>query len=404
MDQQEDEKVNYVVTEDKQIAPEDKEVASEANKQGKVGFAARKQKDPADKLTKQEELVRDVHDSVSGKIQKGKLFWKSRESRLKGQLLAKQLYQEKNYRLILTIQQLSEDLELADETLKAYVTYFCFGSMSLQESLRLILKVFWPEDEHEIQDLLINHFSHRYLTCTGQPLTLQSVVYYQSWAMIILNADLNGGHKGRKMSCEDFIANLNSAICDSQYPQEDLKNVYKSIRKKPLVLLKIKTRRLDLGRKETSIFDTNTTTVVHKTGKLICKRVQDADGRKTRKGQRGWKTFIAVVKGMVLHLQKDSSDLCEPDKTIAISLHHAMACSVYHEKRDHTLCLRSADSRVFYFQADSEREQKSWVMIFNLIAARYSAPPIIPAPPNMEAYHPQVLPSSPTTLSVEQQL
>ncbi|XP_026803446.3 PH and SEC7 domain-containing protein 2-like [Pangasianodon hypophthalmus] len=397
-------------------ATEEEEVASGATEQEEFGSGTTEQEDAVTKLTKQEEVERDFYENISGKMQQKKLcFWKNRETHLKGQTLARQLYHQEEFRCPETIRELSEDLELAKVTVKAYVTYFKFGSMSLNKALRSFLRVFWPEDELEIQHLLITHFSRRYLTCTGQRLALQIVVYYLSWAMIILNADLNGSHKGRKMTCEEFIDNLISARCNFQYSLKPLKNIYKSIKTKPLKAFRVKTRCRSVGRKETSIpedsgckssfgTDNNPTTTVHKTGNLICKRVTDENGRKTKKCQRAWKQFTAVIKGMVLHLQKDTSDLCEADSKNAIRLHHAMAYPVDYKKRPHVLCLKTADSRFFYFQAESEVEQTSWVAIINLIAARYSAPPLTSASHSIKAHHPQVLPSFPTTLSLEQQL
>ncbi|XP_034156937.2 PH and SEC7 domain-containing protein 1-like [Pangasianodon hypophthalmus] len=397
-------------------AAEQEEVAPGAMEQEEVGSGTTEQGDAATELPKQEEVERDFHENICGKMQQVKLcVLTNKETRLKGQTLARQLYHQEEFRCPKTIRELSEDLELAEVTVKAYVTYFKFGSMSLNEALRTFLKVLWPEDELEIQHLLITHFSHWYLMCTGQPLGLQTAVYNLSWAMIILNADLNGSHKGRKMTCEEFLANLSSASCDFQYPLKHLKNIYKSIKTKPLKAFRVKTRCRSVGRKETSIpedsgckssfgTDNNPTTTVHKTGNLICKRVTDENGRKTKKCQRAWKPFTAVLKGMVLHLQKDTSDLCEADNKNAIRLHHAMAYPVDYKKRPHVLCLKTAHSRFFYFQAESEVEQTSWVAIINRIAARYSAPPLTSASHSIKTHHPQVLPSFPTTLSLEQQL
>ncbi|XP_026803450.3 PH and SEC7 domain-containing protein 2-like [Pangasianodon hypophthalmus] len=394
---------------------EEEEVASGATDEEEVASGAIEQEEAVAQITKQVEVVRDFKQNISVKIQQNNLFWKQTETHLKGQNLARKLYHQEELRCLEIIRQLSEDLELAEVTVKAYVKFFRFTSKSLDRTLRSFLRVFWPEDELEIQHLLITHFSRRYLKCTGQRLSFQPAVYYLSWAVIILNADLNGGHKGRKMTCEEFIANLNSASCKYQYRLMHLKNIYKSIKMKPLQSFRVKTRCQAMGKRETSIpedsgcsssfgTDNNPTTTVHKTGNLICKRVTDENGRKNRKCQRAWKPFTAVLKGMVLHLQKNTSDLCEADNKNAIRLHHAMAYPVDYKKRPHVLCLKTADSRFFYFQAESEVEQTSWVAIINRIAARYSAPPLTSASHNMEAHHPRVLPSFPTTLSLEQQL
>lgn len=141
---------------------------------------------------------------------------------------------------------------------------------------------------------------------------------------------------------------------------------------------------------------------VRKMGSLICKRVTNENGSKTRMDQRSWKPFNAVLRGMVLHLRKDTFDLCKTDH--AIELHHAIAYPIECKKRPHVLSLRTADSRHFYFQAKSEEEQISWVVTINYVAARFSAPPITPVSRDINTHCPQILPSFPTYLSLEQQL
>ncbi|KAG7328124.1 hypothetical protein KOW79_008068 [Hemibagrus wyckioides] len=141
---------------------------------------------------------------------------------------------------------------------------------------------------------------------------------------------------------------------------------------------------------------------VHKTGHLICKRVTDMNGTKTRKGQRAWKPVHAVLQGVVLHLQKDKSNPSKKDK--AITLLHALAYPVEYKKRPHALCLRTADLRQFFFQAENKVEQTSWVAAINTIAACYSAPPLIPVSHDSNAHCPLLLPSFRSPHFIEEQL
>lgn len=67
------------------------------------------------------------------------------------------------------------------------------------------------------------------------------------------------------------------------------------------------------------------------------------------------------------------------------------------------LYLRTADSRLFYFQAESVVEQTSRDTMITRIAARYSAPALTSASHSIKDHRPQVLPSFPTTLSQDQQ-
>ncbi|MBH0219654.1 hypothetical protein GH793_15845, partial [Listeria monocytogenes] len=119
--------------------------------------------------------------------------------------------------------------------------------------------------------------------------------------------------------------------------------------------------------------------------------------KRTRIDRRSWKPFSAVLQGMVLQLDEVQTKYKKYFKKekITIRLHHALAYPQMHKNMSNVLCLKTADSRVFYIKAESEEEQKIWVETINLIAARYSAPPLISTSNSIEE-HPQVLPSFPS--------
>ncbi|KAI5087692.1 PH and SEC7 domain-containing protein 1 isoform X4 [Silurus meridionalis] len=345
----------------------------------------------------QEEALKDFLHSLSSTIQDEKpSFIKKNETCLKGQILARGLYHHEKFRSREVVWKLRDDVKLAEETVKAYITFFKFESMPIDEALRLFLRVFWPEDELELQHLLINHFTQQYIACNKLQLDFQPEIYNVTWAMIMLNADLHAGHKGKKMSCSEFILILIRACRDGyEYDPIQLIGIYDSIEMKTLEVFRVKTRFQDAFENNNSH-----TTKVHKTGHLICKQVMDENGRKTRKGRRSWKPFTAVLKDMALQLQQYS----KVEKKITIRLHHTIAYPLKYKNIPHVLCIKTADSRVFYFQAENEEEQSSWVAAINQIAARYSAPPLTFAHNDIKEHRPQVLPAFPSHLSLEQQL
>lgn len=74
------------------------------------------------------------------------------------------------------------------------------------------------------------------------------------------------------------------------------------------------------------------------------------------RGKRGWKSFHGILKGMILYLQKEEYQpgkaLSEAELKNAISIHHALATRASdYSKRPHVFYLRTADWRVFLFQA-----------------------------------------------------
>ncbi|XP_062870714.1 PH and SEC7 domain-containing protein 3 isoform X7 [Trichomycterus rosablanca] len=148
---------------------------------------------------------------------------------------------------------------------------------------------------------------------------------------------------------------------------------------------------------------------VYKTGFLTRKIHADMDGKKTPRGKRGWKTFFAVLKGMVLYLQKGEykpeKALAEEDLKNAISVHHAMAIkAVDYEKKPNVLKLKMADWRVFLFQAQSPEEMESWIRILNSVAAMFSAPSFPAAIGSQKKFSRPLLPATTTRMSQEEQL
>ncbi|XP_051785537.1 PH and SEC7 domain-containing protein 3 isoform X9 [Erpetoichthys calabaricus] len=148
---------------------------------------------------------------------------------------------------------------------------------------------------------------------------------------------------------------------------------------------------------------------VYKTGFLTRKIHADMDGKKTPRGKRGWKTFYAVLKGMILYLQKGEykpeKALSEEDLKNAISIHHALAIKATdYEKRPNVLKLKTADWRVFLFQAQSAEEMEVWIRKINSVAAMFSAPSFPAAIGSQRKFSRPLLPATTTKMSQEEQL
>uniref|UniRef100_H2ZS53 PH domain-containing protein n=2 Tax=Latimeria chalumnae TaxID=7897 RepID=H2ZS53_LATCH len=133
------------------------------------------------------------------------------------------------------------------------------------------------------------------------------------------------------------------------------------------------------------------------------------DGKKTPRGKRGWKTFYAVLKGTILYLQKDEykpeKALSEEDLKNAISVHHSLAIKATdYEKKPNVLKLKTADWRVFLFQAQNPEEMESWIKKINSVAAVFSAPPFPAAIGSQRKFSRPLLPATTTKLSQDEQL
>ncbi|KAK5622441.1 hypothetical protein CRENBAI_003420 [Crenichthys baileyi] len=96
--------------------------------------------------------------------------------------------------------------------------------------------------------------------------------------------------------------------------------------------------------------------LLYKNGFLVRKVHADSDGKRTPRGRRGWKTFYAILKGLILYLQKGEyrpdKQLSDEDLKKAVSIHHSLAMKASdYSKRPNVFYLRTADWRVYLFQA-----------------------------------------------------
>ncbi|XP_049329851.1 PH and SEC7 domain-containing protein 1 isoform X3 [Astyanax mexicanus] len=149
--------------------------------------------------------------------------------------------------------------------------------------------------------------------------------------------------------------------------------------------------------------------LLYKTGFLVRKVHADCDGKRTPRGKRGWKTFYAVLKGLVLYLQKGEyrpdKRLSDEDLKNAVSIHHSLAIRAtdYH-KRPNVFYLRTADWRVYLFQAPNAEQMQSWITRINTVAAMFSAPPLPAAIGSQKKFSRPLLPGSASKLSQEEQV
>ncbi|OPJ84504.1 PH and SEC7 domain-containing protein 1 isoform X4 [Patagioenas fasciata] len=156
-------------------------------------------------------------------------------------------------------------------------------------------------------------------------------------------------------------------------------------------------------------FSQDSSIATYKHGLLVRKIHADPDCKKTPRGKRGWKPFHAILKGMILYLQKEEykpgKALAEEELKNAISIHHSLATRASdYSKRPNVFYLRTADWRVFLFQAQNPEQMHSWITRINVVAAMFSAPPFPAAIGSQKKFSRPLLPSSCTRLSQEEQV
>uniref|UniRef100_A0AAY4E297 Pleckstrin and Sec7 domain containing 3, like n=1 Tax=Denticeps clupeoides TaxID=299321 RepID=A0AAY4E297_9TELE len=345
--------------------------------------------------------------------------------------LARRLFHLEGFRRSDVAKHLGKNNDFSRMVAEEYLTFFEFTGMTLDQSLRIFLKAFALMGETQERERVLIHFSNRYYQCNPTIIASKDGVHCLTCALMLLNTDLHGHNIGKKMTCQEFISNLDGLNECQDFPRELLKALYNSIKNEKLEwaidgdelkkslseLADNKTEnahqksisRIGSGSNPFLEIAHDPNAAVYKTGFLARKIHADMDGKKTPRGKRGWKTFYAVLKGMILYLQKDEykpeKALSEDDLKNAISVHHALAIkAVDYEKKPNVLKLKTADWRVFLFQAQSPDEMDCWIRIINSVAAMFSAPSFPAAIGSQKKFSRPLLPATTTRMSQEEQL
>ncbi|XP_069892258.1 PH and SEC7 domain-containing protein 2 [Dipodomys merriami] len=344
--------------------------------------------------------------------------------------LARRLYHLEGFQRCDVARQLGKNNEFSRLVAGEYLSFFDFSGLTLDRALRTFLKAFPLMGETQERERVLTHFSRRYCQCNPDDSTSEDGIHTLTCALMLLNTDLHGHNIGKKMSCQQFIANLDQLNDGQDFAKDLLKTLYNSIKNEKLEwaidedelrksLSELVDDKFGTGTKKvTRILDGRNpfldvpqalSATTYKHGVLTRKTHADMDGKRTPRGRRGWKKFYAVLKGTILYLQKDEyrpdKALSEGDLKNAIRVHHALATRASdYSKKSNVLKLKTADWRVFLFQAPSKEEMLSWILRINLVAAIFSAPAFPAAVSSMKKFCRPLLPSCTTRLCQEEQL
>ncbi|XP_062319584.1 PH and SEC7 domain-containing protein 1 isoform X2 [Osmerus eperlanus] len=343
--------------------------------------------------------------------------------------LAKRLYNLDGFRKSDVARHLSKNNEFSKMVAEEYLRYFNFTGLTIDQALRAFLKEFALMGETQERERVLSHFSSRYLQCNPNAIPSEDSVHTLTCALMLLNTDLHGHNIGKKMSCLQFFTNLEGLNDGKDFPKELLKALYNSIKNEKLQwtideeelrksfseLADVRTdsashtmRRVGSGGNSLVGVAQQSDAVLYKSGFLVRKVHADSDGKKTPRGRRGWKTFYLTLKGLVLYLQKGEyspdRQLTDEDLKNAVSIHHSLAMrATDYSKRPNVFYLRTADWRVFLFQAPNAEQMQSWITRINIVAAMFSAPPFPAAIGSQKRFSRPLLPGSKTKLSQEEQ-
>ncbi|XP_069579850.1 PH and SEC7 domain-containing protein 1 isoform X1 [Brachyistius frenatus] len=344
--------------------------------------------------------------------------------------LAQRLYSLEGFRKSDVARHLGKNNEFSQMVAQEYLSNFNFVGLSIDQALRTFLGQFALMGETQERERVLAHFSRRYRQCNPESVNTEDSVHTLTCAVMLLNTDLHGNNVGKRMSCSQFISNLEGLNDGKDFPKDLLKTLYSSIKNEKLQwtideeelrksmseLADVRTdsashtmKRLGSGGNPLVGVAQQADGELYKSGFLVRKVHADPDGKRTPRGKRGWKSFYALLKGLVLYLQKEEyraeREPTEEDVKNAVSVHHALAMrAADYSKRPAVFYLRTADWRVFLFQAPNPEQMQSWITRINVVAAMFSAPPFPAAIGSQKRFSRPLLPGSNTKLTQDEQL
>ncbi|XP_023238782.1 PH and SEC7 domain-containing protein 2-like isoform X3 [Centruroides sculpturatus] len=144
--------------------------------------------------------------------------------------LAKRLFHLEGFKKSDVSRHLCKNNDFSRVVAEEYLKFFDFSSDMLDMALRKFLKKFCLIGETQERERVLVHFSKRYLECNPGVFKSQDAVHTLTCALMLLNTDLHGENVGRKMTCVEFIENLNELNDGENFPKEVLKSLYHSIK------------------------------------------------------------------------------------------------------------------------------------------------------------------------------
>ncbi|XP_026882932.2 PH and SEC7 domain-containing protein 4 isoform X2 [Electrophorus electricus] len=340
--------------------------------------------------------------------------------REKARKLAERLYRLENIQRTDVVQHLDKDNDFSRAVGEEYLKFFDFTNQNLDEAIRSFLNEVVLIGESQERERVLECFSNRYQQCNADMYNSAGAVHTLTCALMLLNTDLHGQNVGKAMSFTDFVSNLNGMNEGENFNKDLLKTLYNSIKNHQLEwaveeTYLVKSMSLDpesdqdasLRSKSNPFQDIahDKKATVFQKGFLKRKAHADIDGKRTPWGKRSWKIFYAVLKGMVLYLQKDEYRKDWQSSEEVLSIHHALAERAQdYTKRPHVFRLQTADWRVFLFEAASTEQMNSWIGRLNLVSALYSSPPFPAAVGSQRRFCRPILPATQSALTLEKQL
>ncbi|KAI5105324.1 PH and SEC7 domain-containing protein 2 isoform X1, partial [Silurus meridionalis] len=330
--------------------------------------------------------------------------------------LARRLFYLEGFKRCDVARHLGRNNEFSQMVASEYLSFFDFTGLSLDRALRSFLKAFPLMGETQERERILVHFSKRFCHFNPESPTSEGNVFYlldlkgfSIWSRLHENI-------GKKMSCQQFISNLDGLNDGKDFPKDSLKVLYNSIKNEKLEwAIEEEELRKSLselvedqceagGKRIVRVTDgsnpfiaipllLNATTYKH--GVLTRKSHADMDGKRSecsRQKKRIYGQYVFVCVQIYEGELLTTYELYINQNTCHTFVSIFKLCPV-----SYYVCVSLCLCR-------SEEEMISWIFRINLVAALFSAPAFPAAIGSMKKFCRPLLPSSTTRLNQEEQL
>ena len=157
---------------------------------------------------------------------------------------------------------LGGNTDFSNESLKHFLEYHDFTSLTIDGGLRQLLKTFRLPGEAQVIDRILESFASRFAACNPDSTSASSTdcIYILSFSIIMLNTDLHSSSipQNKKMTLEEFVKNNRGIDNGSDPPRELLEEIFYNIKREEIIM------------KESDMWEPNVVTFIapHKAGWL----------------------------------------------------------------------------------------------------------------------------------------
>ncbi|XP_033996362.1 PH and SEC7 domain-containing protein 1-like, partial [Trematomus bernacchii] len=146
--------------------------------------------------------------------------------------LAKRLFHLDGFRKSDVARHLGKNNDFSQMVAEEYLSNFDFSGLTIDQALRLFLSRFALIGETQERERVLAQFSRRYRQSNTH--TSADSVHTLTCAVMLLNSDLHGNNVGKRMSCSQFINNLEGLNEGKDFPRDLLKALFSSIKNEKL--------------------------------------------------------------------------------------------------------------------------------------------------------------------------